>query len=247
MSVAAKPDDVPRLFLKAFNASDVDEVVSLYETDGVIAVDANQVVAGQEAIRSMVTPFLAQRPRFTLHESDAVQTSDLALIRPRWTVAMIDPAGKQTEMHIRPTLVLRRHPSRGWLVAIDRPMPTPASESAIPILPAVDLEGTHAFFETLGFRTRYSSPVSERGYLIVTRGDLELHFFSHPHLGSVENYAGCYWRVKDADTLHAEYSSLGLPSTGAPSLSALENKPWGMREFALLDPNSNLVRVGHDL
>ena len=47
--------------------------------------------------------------------------------------------------------------------------------------------------------------------------------------------------------LHAEYTGLGLPTNGTPSVSAIEDKPWGMRELALVDPNSNLIRVGHDL
>jgi uncharacterized protein (TIGR02246 family) len=146
-----EPRDVPRLFLEAMNSGDVDAVVSLYETEGVIAIDGNEVVAGHKAIRSMVSGVLAQRPRFTLHESHAVQVGDLALVRSRWTVAMADSDGKQTTMHVGPTLVVRRQPDGGWQVAIDRPSPRLAAGSAIPILPAADLRGTRAFFERLGF------------------------------------------------------------------------------------------------
>jgi uncharacterized protein (TIGR02246 family) len=221
-----EPRDVPRLFLEAMNSGDVDAVVSLYETEGVIAIDGNAVVAGHKAIRSMVSGVLAQRPRFTLHESHAVQVGDLALVRSRWTVAMADSDGKQTAMHVGPTLVVRRQPDGGWQVAIDRPSPGLAAGSAIPILPAVDLRGTRAFFERLGFTAGY---------------------WSHAQLAPSDNYAGCYWRVKDADALYAEYAALGLPASGTPSLSAIEDKPWGMREFALVDPSSNLIRVGHNL
>lgn len=242
-----EPREVPRLFLQAMNAGDVDAVVSLYETEGVIAIDRNQIVAGHKAIRAMVSGVLAQRPRFTLHESDAVQVGDLALIRSRWTVAMTDSGGKHTEMHVGPTLVVRRHPDGGWLVAIDRPSPGVTVGSAVPILPAVDLRGTRDFFERLGFAAGYWSPVEDRGYTILTRGNLELHFFSHAQLVRSDNYAGCYWRVKDADALYAECTALGLPASGTPSVSAIEDKPWGMREFALVDPSSNLIRVGHDL
>jgi hypothetical protein len=27
-------------------------------------------------------------------------------------------------------------------------------------------------------------------------------------------------------------------------MEALEDKPWGLREFALVDPDGNLVRIG---
>jgi uncharacterized protein (TIGR02246 family) len=242
-----EPRDVPQLFLEAMNSGDVEAVVSLYETGGVIAIDGNQPVAGHTAIRSMVSGVLSQKPHFTLHESDAVQVGDLALIRSRWTVAMADSAGKQTAMHVGPTLVVRRHSDGGWRVAIDRPSPGLATGSAIPILPAADLRATRAFFERLGFTAGYWSPVEERGYAIVARGSLELHFFSHDQLEPSGNYAGCYWRVTDADALYSEYTALGLPTSGAPSLSAIEDTPWGMREFALIDPSSNLIRVGHQL
>jgi uncharacterized protein (TIGR02246 family) len=242
-----EPRELPRRFLEAMNSGDVDAIVSLYEAEGVIAVNGNHIVAGHEAIRSMVSGVLAQRPRFALHESDAVQAGDLALVRSRWTVAMADAAGKQTEMHVGPTLVVRRHADGSWLVAIDRPSPNITTGSAIPILPAVDLSGTRAFFESLGFKTGYWSPAQERGYAILTREDLELHFFSHPHFVPADNYAGCYWRVQDADALHGLCSTLGLPASGTPSLSPVEDKPWGMREFALVDPNSNLIRVGHEI
>lgn len=229
------------------NANDVDAVVSLYEADGVIIGDANQVVAGHKAIRGMVSGFLARRPRVTLEASDIVEAGDLALVRSQLTVAMADPTGKETSMQVGRTLVVRRSPADGWLVGIDRPAMDQGSGSAIPILPAIDLEATRAFFQNLGFAAGYFDPAESGGYLIITRGTLELHFFPHPRLGSVENYAGCYWRVDDADALHGEYARLQLPTVGAPSLSAIEDKPWGMREFVLVDPNSNLVRVGHDL
>jgi uncharacterized protein (TIGR02246 family) len=241
-----KPQEIPALFLQAMNAGDVDAVVSLYESEGVIATDGSQIVAGHDAIRSMVSRFLAQKPRFTLHASDAVQAGDLALIRSRWTVALADSAGKQREVHVGPTLVLRRGPDSQWHVVIDRPAPDAATGAAIPILPAMDLEGTRTFFERLGFTARYWSPKQERGYAILTRGNLELHFFSYAELARVSNYAGCYWRVTDANALHAEYSALGLPARGAPSVGAIEDKPWGMREFELVDPNGNLIRIGQD-
>ncbi len=50
-----------------------------------------------------------------------------------------------------------------------------------------------------------------------------------------------------ACALYAEYTALGLPASGTRSLGAIEDRPWGMLEFALVDPSSNLIRVGHEL
>ena len=42
-------------------------------------------------------------------------------------------------------------------------------------------------------------------------------------------------------------AALSLRSEGIPGLTAPVDQPWGMREFTLVDPSGNLVRVGHDL
>ncbi len=34
------------------------------------------------------------------------------------------------------------------------------------------------------------------------------------------------------------------PKQGIPRMDAIENKPWGLREFALVDEDGNLLRVG---
>lgn len=118
---------------------------------------------------------------------------------------------------------------------------------AIPILPARDLAETRKFYESLDFRVAGWWPKEFGGYASLVRGDLTMHFFAYADLSPGENYAQCYWRVKDVDALHAECQAVGLPSAGIPRLDAVENKPWGMREFAIVDPNGNLVRIGQEL
>jgi hypothetical protein len=56
----------------------------------------------------------------------------------------------------------------------------------------------------------------------------------------------CYVRVDDADAVHAEWEAIGIPHDEATG-SRLEPPmltDYGMREFALVDPSGNLLRVG---
>jgi hypothetical protein len=56
----------------------------------------------------------------------------------------------------------------------------------------------------------------------------------------------CYLRVGDADAVHTEWEAIGVPRDDATG-SRLEPPmltDYGMREFALVDPSGNLVRVG---
>lgn len=118
---------------------------------------------------------------------------------------------------------------------------------SIPILPARDLVETRTFYERLGFRAAGWWPQEFGGYAILRKGDLSMHFFSYEDLSPSVNYAQCYWRVKDVDALYAECHAADLPGSGIPRLDTVENKPWRMREFAIVDPNGNLVRVGQEI
>jgi catechol 2,3-dioxygenase-like lactoylglutathione lyase family enzyme len=120
------------------------------------------------------------------------------------------------------------------------------TERPEPILPARNLDETRAFYQKLGFAPWFRG----RGpwdYEIVSRRHLVVHFFAEPGLTPSENKTSCYWRVRDADRFYEEFAALELPSEGIPRLTAPVDQPWGMREFTLVDPSGNRVRVGHDL
>jgi catechol 2,3-dioxygenase-like lactoylglutathione lyase family enzyme len=114
-----------------------------------------------------------------------------------------------------------------------------------PILPSLDLAATAAFYARLGFEQTGLWPDE---YLIVTRGDVGLHFFFAPDVDPRTSIAGCYLYVSDADSLFAEFSRLGLPADGIPRLhGAPQDTDYGLREFALVDPDGNLLRIGSSL
>lgn len=116
------------------------------------------------------------------------------------------------------------------------------ADLAIPILPSRSVAATVAFYQRLGFAG--GAHASDSGYAILRRGAIELHFFSHPSLVPAESFAGCYLRVADVDRMHRDMSSSDLPRTGIPRMDRLEDKPWGLREFAVVDPDGNLLRIG---
>lgn len=117
-----------------------------------------------------------------------------------------------------------------------------SSDLAIPILPSRSVHATVAFYESLGFA---GGPHEfDSGYAILERGDIELHFFLHKELVPERSSASCYLRVKDVEGFYRSCTNCELPRTGIPRLEALEDKPWGLREFAVVDPDGNLIRVG---
>jgi catechol 2,3-dioxygenase-like lactoylglutathione lyase family enzyme len=118
---------------------------------------------------------------------------------------------------------------------------------AIPALPAKSTQETIAFYEPLGFRLAFRTPDDEGGYAILRRGTFELHFFLWPDLVPESNFTGAYLRASDIDALYRDFSIARLPARGIPSLGGIEKKFYRMREFRLVDPNGNLLRVGEPL
>jgi hypothetical protein len=118
-------------------------------------------------------------------------------------------------------------------------------EHAVPILPSRDLGETLAFYERLGFEER-GAPWKQYDYLIIGRGTIELHFRHEPGLDPLTTDFSCYVRVADAEALHASWSEIGVPEDAATGsrLTPLSETEYGLREFALVDRDGNLVRVG---
>jgi len=108
----------------------------------------------------------------------------------------------------------------------------------IPKLPMRDKTLTRAYYEKqLGFTL-----VADYGnYLIVAKDGLEIHFFEFKELDPKENYGQIYIRTDDIDGLYQSLTARNVPIHPNGSLQV---KPWGQKEFSLLDPDYNLITVG---
>jgi catechol 2,3-dioxygenase-like lactoylglutathione lyase family enzyme len=115
---------------------------------------------------------------------------------------------------------------------------------AIPTLPSRAVSDTLPFYRRLGFEGEVHG---SGDYAILSRGTVELHFFTHRELRPAESSASCYIRVSDVNSIYRAFASAQLPKSGIPRLDVLEDKPWGMREFAIVDPDGNLTRIGQTI
>lgn len=115
--------------------------------------------------------------------------------------------------------------------------------TAVPKLPMRDKQITREFYlNQLGFTDIGSADYP--GYLLLKRDQAEIHFFEHPELDPLTNDGQVYLRCKDINQL---FDSLKAKSPSFDPLSAPVLKPWGQMEFALLDPDHNLLTFGEAL
>ena len=78
-------------------------------------------------------------------------------------------------------------------------------------------------------------------YIMLRKESIEIHFFEFKDLIPNENYGQVYIRLNAIDEFYKELLEKNIPIH--PN-SPLEMKPWGQKEFALLDPDNNLLTFG---
>lgn len=161
-----------------------------------------------------------------------------------------DPGGADVDTSGRRRAVVPRHVER-----------------AVPVLTVLDLDEDARFYARLGFEVlrRYD------GYLILARGDLEIHLAYWEDHDPARTAGVVYLRVFDAqaiyDDLRSQLEREGclflVPASGATPetwmelrrrvaagiptvrLHEIEDKPWGLRQFSVIDLSGNALRFGH--
>lgn len=112
-----------------------------------------------------------------------------------------------------------------------------------PKLPMRNKDVTKAYYiNQLGFQPVGSNEYD--GYLLLQKDNVEIHFFEFKELDPKENYGQVYIRTNNIDQL---YQSLLEKNVPIHPNSPLQTKPWGQREFALLDPDHNLLTFGQSV
>jgi len=111
-----------------------------------------------------------------------------------------------------------------------------------PKLPMRDKNVTKEFYlNKLGFKEFGTADFDD--YLMVERDRIQIHFFEFNELESKENYGQVYIRT---DNINEFYQSLLNNGTKIHPNGHLQTKPWGQKEFSILDPDSNLLTFGQN-
>lgn len=81
-------------------------------------------------------------------------------------------------------------------------------------------------------------------YLMVQKDNIQIHFFEFKEIDPNENYGQVYIRTDDIDNLYTTMldKKLSIHPSGH-----LQVKPWGQKEFSMLDPDNNLLTFGQSI
>lgn len=107
------------------------------------------------------------------------------------------------------------------------------THGAVAILPCSDLDASQAFYERLGFAA--TAVYDHHGYRILHDAKGASIHLTRVTAGAVDplrNAHGVYFYSDDVEALAQEFGSQA------------RQMPWGLREFAMSDPDGTLVRIG---
>ena len=112
-----------------------------------------------------------------------------------------------------------------------------------PKLPMRNKNITRDFYiHQLGFKE--FGTVDYDAYLMLEKDQIQIHFFEFKELNPKENYGQVYIRT---DSIDEYYQTLLDSKTTVHPNGPLEIKPWGQKEFSVLDPDSNLLTFGESI
>ena len=111
-------------------------------------------------------------------------------------------------------------------------------ERVAPVVPVLDLDAALDRYRRLGFDVEPYAGGERYGF--VERGAVSLHLTEWAEHDPGRTASHIYMYVSDADALHAEWFAAGVEGR----LGEPRNTPYGLREFAYVDPDGTLHRVG---
>lgn len=109
-------------------------------------------------------------------------------------------------------------------------------------LPVSCLERSKEWYAKLGFKP-FPKTEDLKDYALLEKDGAEIHLFPSPLVAELakadKNICSVYLRSGRVDDYHKELAAAGVEMLFEP-----KDQPWMMREFAMNDPDSNMIIVG---
>jgi ribosomal protein S18 acetylase RimI-like enzyme len=114
--------------------------------------------------------------------------------------------------------------------------PRPVLSRSQPIFAVRDVRASVAFYEKLGFGNPWfwGTPVDFAG---IHWGEVGVMFCQQPEIATHVDGFMHHFFCEQLDALHAQHTAANVPI-----VSPLENKPWGIREYTVRDPDGYHLR-----
>jgi uncharacterized protein (TIGR02246 family) len=116
---ATSPEQIHRLFEAAFNAADIDELMTLYEPDAALIPQPGSVAHGTDQVREALQRYLALKGQISLETKQVVEVGDLAYLSNTWSLRGAGADGQPITLGATTAEVARRQADGTWRYVID--------------------------------------------------------------------------------------------------------------------------------
>jgi uncharacterized protein (TIGR02246 family) len=117
--VATRPEDLHPSLTEAYNAGDLEAMLSLYDPKAVFVIKPGRVTEGPAELRAALQRVIDLRGRLTIDPHVFVRSDDVVLVLGRFTLTGTRRDGRPVALESRFADVLRRQPDGRWLMAVD--------------------------------------------------------------------------------------------------------------------------------
>jgi len=213
------------------------KALRLYQSQGVLEPAAIHPSSGYRYYAPSQVPIAR---RIGLLRRAGVSLAEIAEFLETPTENQIEEWRRDLDVEIAERRQLLDHVARTLDSTEDTPMPTDPSRAqlqrAIPVLASLDIEATQRFYaDKLGFAAVARYP----DYGIVERDNVQIHFWLTDD-DDIPKATSCRVDVDGVDQLYEEMNASGVVHPNGP----LTDQPWGLREFAVLDGDGNMIKFG---
>jgi ketosteroid isomerase-like protein len=115
MNLPKRAEDAHSTLAAAYNTGDLETVLGMYETSGIIMVDPGKPVSGHENFTAVVKAILSIKGKMEIKTVYCLQTGDTAVGRSEWSIK----DGNEVKVSAKGIEVMKRQPDGGWKVLID--------------------------------------------------------------------------------------------------------------------------------
>ena len=124
MNLPKRAEDTHSALAAAYNTRDLNTVLSMYDTNGIIVAEPNNPVSGKERFEAAVKAILAVEGKMEIKTVYCLQSGDTAVGRSEWSIK----DGNETKISAKGVEVMKRQPDGTWKVLIDHAFGAEESE-----------------------------------------------------------------------------------------------------------------------
>jgi len=115
MNLPKRAEDAHATLAAAFNTGDVNTVMSMYDTTGIIVPEPGKPVSGRQNFEEAIKAILSIKGKMEIKTVYCLQTGNLAVGRSEWSIT----DGNEVKVSAKGIEVMKQQPDGTWKIVID--------------------------------------------------------------------------------------------------------------------------------